>query len=86
METRPMDARHFGVINGEPVRLFNVYNTVAGLTGTLAKENSADRILVSRTICRAATPSNHKCGPRCLHAKGTSCECECGGKNHGAGK
>ena len=27
----------------------------------------------------------HKCGARCLSATGTSCECQCGGQNHGAG-
>lgn len=26
-----------------------------------------------------------KCDARCTHAKGHSCECACGGKNHGAG-
>ena len=26
----------------------------------------------------------HKCDDRCLSAKGHSCECQCGGKNHGA--
>lgn len=28
---------------------------------------------------------NHKCDARCLNSKGHSCECACGGKNHGAG-
>lgn len=27
----------------------------------------------------------HKCDARCTSAKGHSCECSCGGKNHGAG-
>lgn len=26
----------------------------------------------------------HRCDARCLHAKGATCECSCGGKNHGA--
>ena len=29
--------------------------------------------------------TEHKCDARCLAATGSSCECECGGKNHGAG-
>lgn len=27
---------------------------------------------------------DHKCDARCLSATGHSCECACGGKNHGA--
>lgn len=38
-----------------------------------------------RLIFRKAAPSNHKCGAKCRHAKGGQCECECGGKYHGAG-
>lgn len=29
-------------------------------------------------------PSLHRCDGRCMSAKGFSCECSCGGKNHGA--
>lgn len=28
--------------------------------------------------------TEHKCGARCLASTGPSCECSCGGKNHGA--
>lgn len=28
--------------------------------------------------------SKHKCGAKCLASKGPTCECSCGGKNHGA--
>jgi hypothetical protein len=27
-----------------------------------------------------------KCDGRCTHAKGSNCECSCGGKNHGSGR
>jgi hypothetical protein len=43
------------------------------------------RVAVERAIERKASPSNHKCDARCLNARGFKCECECGGKNHGAG-
>jgi hypothetical protein len=36
-----------------------------------------------RTIEYKRNPSLHKCDARCQHAKGHSCECSCGGKNHG---
>lgn len=29
--------------------------------------------------------AEHKCDARCTSAKGHSCECSCGGKNHGSG-
>jgi hypothetical protein len=28
---------------------------------------------------------DHKCDARCVQSKGHTCECSCGGKNHGAG-
>lgn len=31
------------------------------------------------------TVTDHKCGSKCLNSKGPSCECACGGANHGAG-
>lgn len=34
---------------------------------------------------RGRFKADHKCDARCLNAKGHSCECACGGKNHGAG-
>lgn len=45
-----------------------------------------DAILpVTRVIDYKANPSLHKCDARCTSAKGHSCECSCGGVNHGAG-
>ncbi len=40
---------------------------------------------VTRVISRKSNPSNHKCDARCMNAKGSNCECSCGGDNHGAG-
>ena len=40
---------------------------------------------VTRIIEYKSNPSLHKCDGRCLHAKGRTCECSCGGRNHGAG-
>lgn len=42
-------------------------------------------IPVDRTIEYQRNPSLHKCDARCMHAKGRTCECSCGGKNHGLG-
>lgn len=40
---------------------------------------------VERTIEFKSNPSLHQCDARCMNARGKSCECSCGGKNHGAG-
>jgi hypothetical protein len=31
------------------------------------------------------TESDHECNAACMFARGPLCECQCGGKNHGAG-
>lgn len=38
---------------------------------------------VTRIIYYKKNPSLHKCDSRCMCAKGGTCECSCGGKNHG---
>jgi len=34
---------------------------------------------------KAVLVVEHKCDARCTNARGHSCECSCGGKNHGQG-
>jgi hypothetical protein len=34
---------------------------------------------------RGKFSSRHVCGAKCLASKGPTCECSCGGKNHGGG-
>lgn len=41
-------------------------------------------LTIARSInYKVANPSLHKCSAKCQNATGPSCECECGGKNHG---
>jgi hypothetical protein len=41
---------------------------------------------VERTISYKSAPSLHVCNAKCLGGKvNGSCECQCGGKNHGLG-
>lgn len=41
---------------------------------------------VTRKIEYKAFPSRHECNAKCLNGKHNgTCECQCGGKNHGAG-
>lgn len=38
----------------------------------------------SAVLVRGKFSPHHKCNAKCLASKGPSCECSCGGKNHGA--
>jgi hypothetical protein len=38
-----------------------------------------------RRILYSKQPRGHACNSLCMSATGPSCECRCGGKNHGAG-
>jgi hypothetical protein len=39
---------------------------------------------ITRRIEFKSNPSLHVCDARCMNARGRTCECSCGGKNHGA--
>jgi len=38
----------------------------------------------SAELIRGKVSHKHVCGAKCLASKGPTCECSCGGKNHGA--
>lgn len=44
-------------------------------------------VTVERKINYKSNPSRHECDARCYNATGRNmtCECSCGGKNHGRG-
>ena len=49
-------------------------------------EGSNQWLPVTRKIEYKSAPSKHECNAKCLNGKHTgTCECKCGGKNHGAG-
>jgi hypothetical protein len=59
-----------------------------GFSKTVGRAVSdAARILpVTRRIEYKAYPSRHECNAKCLNGKATgTCECKCGGRNHGRG-
>jgi|SRR6185312_3079836 len=35
-------------------------------------------------LVRGVVSTKHECNAKCLSSTGTTCECSCGGKNHGA--
>ena len=37
-----------------------------------------------RTVLIRGRIGRQECGAKCMASKGPSCECKCGGKNHGA--
>ena len=46
---------------------------------------SREPLPLTRRIAYKSHPSKHVCDSRCMHARGKtmSCECSCGGANHG---
>jgi hypothetical protein len=46
--------------------------------------NCGENHPTERVIQYAKNPSLHKCGARCMAAKGPQCECSCSGANHGS--
>jgi|SRR5580765_9075517 len=52
----------------------------------VAHDMNKNILPITRTVFyKTDNPSLHKCGSKCLNAKGPNCECACGGKNHGKG-
>lgn len=41
-------------------------------------------IIKGWTALKAKISAKHVCGAKCIASKGPSCECSCGGKNHGS--
>ena len=57
-----------------------------GYSVKMARSESGDLLPVTRAIEYKTRPSLHHCNAKCLHGKCTgTCECRCGGKNHGRG-
>lgn len=88
MEQPMADFRYFADLNGQAVQLQSVYHDGSIYTSAkhfLGRTSDGALLAATRKIEFKRNPSKHKCGPRCLNATGHLCECECGGKNHGAG-
>jgi len=79
----PLANAKFRAIGGVPSK-HNRYDGFKRLVGCPVTGEKAT-LPVTRTIFYKSRPSLHKCGAKCLHAKGHDCECECGGVNHGKG-
>jgi len=51
--------------------------------GSIEPHIGAPLLPVTRIIRHNPNGRNHKCDRRCTHAKGSDCECQCGGRFHG---
>ena len=88
--------RYFADINGQAVELSHIEHRGNGskasafwgfLPGVdLMTVKRSEKVQCTRAIQMKSNPSHHVCSARCVSATGFLCECECGGKNHGAGK
>jgi hypothetical protein len=57
-----------------------------GFDMKVGKSATGEILPVTRSIDYKRNPSLHKCGAKCLNGKHNgACECQCGGRNHGAG-
>jgi hypothetical protein len=77
----PLETQRFLAIGGKPSK-GTYYDGFRRKVGHPV--SGPDAILpVTRTIFFKSNPSLHKCDARCRNAKGTNCECACGGEFHG---
>lgn len=53
-----------------------------GVPGIVCPQEGCGRELFTRPVVGKVTAD--KCGAKCLAAKGHTCDCSCGGQNHGA--
>ena len=77
---------YFSAVHGAPVELTNIQHS--GEVSRAAREftgrcECGARHVCDRVVDYKKNPSEHPCGPRCLNAKGGTCECACGGAHHG---
>ena len=85
------DAGPFLVGGGRPshnIRVLDNYlyniNMQIGYAAGATMDHQA--LPVTRKIEFKSFPSRHECNAKCLNGKHNgACECQCGGKNHGAG-
>ncbi len=78
------EMRHFAA-NGNHVEL--AYGSKDGWFGYTKEDyNRLSPLRIERSIrYRVVNPSLHECSGKCINATGPSCECQCGGSNHGSG-
>ena len=83
--------KYFSECNGIAVRLSNIQHdghvsaTASHFSGKC--ESCGQTHVASRKIQYKSQPSLHECNAKCMSGRmNGTCECSCGGKNHGVGR
>lgn len=76
-QEKRIEMRHFSR-SGAKLRCVEIRN--GRLTG---HDSGGTEHEVGRSIAYDLNGSRHKCNSSCQHARGTDCECACGGAFHG---
>jgi hypothetical protein len=79
------DRRDFERIIGRPIAAGERLTREGGLFAYGVCSDCGRLHPSGRRINYSKKPSMHACNSLCMGARGPSCECRCGGKNHGAG-
>jgi hypothetical protein len=92
--------KYFTTCDGEQVQLAHVFHFGTYFDVVRGYTNGSDRAFAFHGTCPKCgemhvaqrkiewkrNPSLHKCNAKCMGGKvNGACECQCGGKNHGAG-
>ena len=68
---------------GVKVKRYDSFSVMVGYT-TDAMPLMEEILPITRVIRYNENGSKHECDSRCRNAKGSDCECSCGGRYHGA--
>jgi hypothetical protein len=87
------DMRYFAELNGETIMKRNKDRGIRCITRRAGRNvfelyvEGHGWVEATRVINFKSNPSRHECDARCMFASGKTmtCECSCGGKNHGKG-
>lgn len=69
-------------VKDDPLRTGDVYTHKSGAIVLDCRKCGAPRYA---KLVRGVVSHKHVCGARCMSSTGITCECSCGGRNHGAG-
>lgn len=77
-------ASNVGRANADMGALFYDTKGESGVGGALVMRCRLCNGARSARAVAGKVSDRHVCGPRCMASTGPSCECSCGGRNHGA--
>lgn len=79
-----LDSHFSGCPRADMMRYYPEINLPAtGDYFSVAQDSAGVYHIVTRRITHRVVSRPHQCNKTCTHAKGTSCDCVCGGEFHG---